>query len=894
MNVRRIRASASGRESGNARAMAEDDGPLGVHDNLRSDDVEYISIVMQEHVAYKVVGKLGRLGAVQFTDLNEDLTLFQRRYVREVNRMEALERKLKFLEEKVAEHGCDDRRHKPDVEQFLNHLETKLEDNRGGGEMERFERMVDAKDSEMKDLLRFRSNLSDELMVQEELRAVLDYAKRLTYSEDGMGGAVNAGGNAADVESAGARTGGGTYLRFVAGVVDLKHKRQFERQIFVATRGNCLMSFDPEAASQADSRIKDKVPFIFYFSTAIIHEKIQKICRIFSANLYEIPDVNQFGAIEERSAEVYREIQERESVLNKNEQDILLLLDQAASFMDRWKWAVTREKAIYHTMNHFSSDVSGVLHAEGWVRCDKKEQVKDLVENSAVNGGGDGGGALGQVSDVPRDQWPSVPPTFFKTNKFTKVFQVIVDTYGVPRYHEINPALLTVISFPFSFGIMFGDIGHGLIVLSFALWTVWNEAWLQREFGGKDEIFDIIFAGRYMIVLMGFFAFYCGWMYNDWFAMGLRIWPTHWFEVPPTKEGATKTGMYPFDDVPIYPWGIDPVWHRASNDLQFFNSVKMKMAVCFGVTQMLVGLSHRAQNAIYFNKPGRLNLDLWFEAIPMIVFMSALFGYMCYMILYKWSVQWVWDGCDTNFKAPGCERNNCCNPPQLISTLINMALNPGTVKVEEELYPGQATVQVALLLIAVIMVPLMLIPKPYFEIQRLKEEHGHTDHQLVARASEADTLVPRDADVSLAVGHGAGGEEEEEEEAHGSGEIIIHQLIETIEFTLGCISNTASYLRLWALSLAHSQLSGVFLDKAFIGPTLAAQGNPVLGAIVCFLAYGAFAAITFAVLICMDNLECFLHALRLSWVEYQNKFYRGDGIAFTPLSIQSLLQGGGA
>ncbi len=62
--------------------------------------------------------------------------------------------------------------------------------------------------------------------------------------------------------------------------------------------------------------------------------------------------------------------------------------------------------------------------------------------------------------------------------------------------------------------------------------------------------------------------------------------------------------------------------------------------------------------------------------------------------------------------------------------------------------------------------------------------------------------------------------------------------------------------------------------------------NPVL----IFMGYAVFAAVTFSVLLCMDVLECFLHALRLHWVEFQNKFYKADGYRFQPFDFKAIVE----
>jgi vacuolar-type H+-ATPase subunit I/STV1 len=69
-----------------------------------------------------------------------------------------------------------------------------------------------------------------------------------------------------------------------------------------------------------------------------------------------------------------------------------------------------------------------------------------------------------------------------------------VDAYGIARYREINPTIFTIVTFPFLFAVMFGDVGHGFLMLLLTVYLILNEKKLALR--PPDDMFDMIFGGE--------------------------------------------------------------------------------------------------------------------------------------------------------------------------------------------------------------------------------------------------------------------------------------------------------------------------------------------------------------------------------------------------------------
>ena len=831
---------------------------------FRSETMHYYKLLFVRESSWEILDELGRLGTVQLEDLNSNDLSNQRPYYSQLKDAQARLEKLELIEAILVERNLLPSKESFDPQKnktVLNSLASSVHQESTSKYFNDIYDRIDDRYNRIKEHVDHLESIRSTLEKLEDRVSVLEVLQ--SHLPEKFSQSVEPSIN--DLVK----------LEYLSGIIGNADLFNFQKSLFRITRGNTY------AAYEGVGRGKSAV-FIALPRTASnqLREKIERLGNALNFRQVAIPQ--NFGELNESLEKARIDLKETTQVYENSENALKNTLFsfsseettdnselKSISLVYELKTSLLKHICLLEKMNCLGQK-GDFLIANFWLPDGQENKLAKSLNRLSGNQSFDGF----LLEKIDHEVAGHKPPTKFKTQGFFEPFQDIVDTYGVPRYKEVNPGLFTAVTFPFLFGVMFGDIGHGLVLFIFGLLLIFKSNWFPRE----------LVRVKYLIALMGFFAFYCGFVYNDFVSVPMVIQPSCYST---DKKGT----VYRQKDC-VYSFGIDYAWHESSNSIAFVNSYKMKTSIIYGVSHMLLGIFLKGVNCVYFNSVA----DFFLEFIPQILFMTCTFGYMVVCIIIKWLTDYT---------------KNPQKAPSIIALFINLVTS-----VDQPLFhtaEDQLNIQRVLAAIAVACVPIMLLGKPIVNsVTKRPSPHPATDHTKLSKPSK-DTLRKEGntdnggqgdasdhenalSDKDNKVFYNSEEEENEtllkenthdknvDEHAEELGEQIIHQSIETIEFVLGSISNTASYLRLWALSLAHSQLAKVFLDM-LLKPYFSGEYSIMVGTLATIVMFVAFVAVSTGVLMFMDSMECFLHTLRLHWVEFQNKFFKGDGYRFEPFSF---------
>lgn len=224
-------------------------------------------------------------------------------------------------------------------------------------------------------------------------------------------------------------------------------------------------------------------------------------------------------------------------------QKILSLSATLAPKIGLWQKLIKANAKVLNAM-HLFGKTARTTCISGWIPERKAEKIEieinTLISRPVKIELSSPDDNTGLASALKKEGKTKVPSKF-KHPAFLKPFQMLITTYGYPDYDGIDPTFFVAITFTLMFGLMFGDIGHGAVLVSIGL------------FIAKSKTFKSIAKAGWLMITVGCSAMFFGLMFGSIFGIeihSLSMW------LMPLKDTKQLLGTAIFLGILIITTGI--------------------------------------------------------------------------------------------------------------------------------------------------------------------------------------------------------------------------------------------------------------------------------------------------------------------------------------------------
>ena len=161
----------------------------------------------------------------------------------------------------------------------------------------------------------------------------------------------------------------------------------------------------------------------------------------------EIPEKSSLEQIKKEYKENQEKLDEVNKKLEKIKEENIDDLKNLPKTIDFYKKSSKLKDKMLKGRKYF--------YLSGWVPQSKLQVVKDTVDKYEDS----------LVDQKKNSQTIANPPTKLKNNKIARPFEFLVNMYGAPNYNELDPTGFFAITYMLLYGLMFGDLGQGLIFI---------------------------------------------------------------------------------------------------------------------------------------------------------------------------------------------------------------------------------------------------------------------------------------------------------------------------------------------------------------------------------------------------------------------------------------------